>query len=367
LDNTLWPGTLGEATALSQLDQFWGPYAGLHQALKIMKHRGILLATCSKNDADDAMRHWMTVLSQDEQSSNGTDTLLRPDDFVLHKINWRRKSENVADISQMLGVAPSAMLFIDDSPVERAEVAASFPTIRLLGADMNLVRKALLEDPCLDVSVKTDEAGRRTEMTRAQLEREDARERATDEPSFLRSLNIMLRIARVIENDNIARVVELIQRTTQFNTTLVRYDAETIRELTGRERSHVYTLEVTDRYTCYGIVGVCIVLEGDIVVFLMSCRVIGLHVAVPFLKTVLKVIRETEGDITGRIVEGERNEPCRTVFKEAGFSHLGNQVFVLRRGEGDLQIDESVYKVLLGDSTDRAMTRSATTSLGTPG
>ncbi len=105
LDDTLWPGIAGEGgfaptseDAIGSLR--YGVYGGIHQALKILKHRGVLLATCSKNNADDLEPIWDGLRVA---CVEGMRYLLQRDDFVMHKVNWRRKSDNVREIMQALG------------------------------------------------------------------------------------------------------------------------------------------------------------------------------------------------------------------------------------------------------------------------
>src|SRR5262249_19662381 len=87
-DNTLWPGIVGEDGFSWSYLGFGGRFEGIHQAFKILKRRGILLATCSKNDEEAVLEGWQRGLESTKKSD-----VLRVDDFVIHKINWQRKSE----------------------------------------------------------------------------------------------------------------------------------------------------------------------------------------------------------------------------------------------------------------------------------
>jgi FkbH-like protein len=330
LDNTLWRGVAGESEFGTGhqigISIYHSSFVGIHQALKILRHRGVLLAVCSRNNEADAFEIW-SRLEESAADHGVSHNLLRRDDFVIHRINWREKSENVAEISAQLGVAPEAILFIDDSAAERMAMQAAFPGIRTIGENVHLVRTFLLTDPCLQPNVVTQENATRSEMTKAQLAREELRQRAPDRHSFLRELRIRLKISRVRGRERLARIVELVQRTTQFNTTLMAASATDLdRYLEAKDRA-LYSLEVADRLTDYGLVGACLLTGGEIDNFVMSCRVIPLRVEVPFLAQVLRDYGREP--IEGEIVAGPRNQPCQHVYSEAGFVSAGTRRFRL--------------------------------------
>ncbi|MDC0708262.1 HAD-IIIC family phosphatase [Stigmatella sp. ncwal1] len=346
LDNTLWPGVVGETGfSLKTENSFqalrYGPFGGLHQALKILKHRGVLLATCSKNNPSDVASAWESL--RETAKTEGMSHLLLPEDFVLHKVNWKPKSQNVGELISELGIGEDAVLFIDDNPIERAEVSAALPSVRVLGDNLHRVRAQLLSDPCLQNNVASHESQRRTETTLAQLTRETARRQAPDEASFLRSLEIRLQVKRVRSSAHVPRLVELLQRTNQFNTTLKRHDADQMRSFLFSEAARVYTLEAQDRFTSYGVVGLCIIAEQQIDTLLLSCRVLGLQPAIPFLVTVLNDVAEFP--ITGTLVEGPRNQPSRDVYRLAGFSALGGGRFIAEQASALTAIDQSIYLI----------------------
>lgn len=94
LDNTLWPGVLGEEGFTWDSENMlqslgFGAYGGLHQTLKYLKSRGVLLAISSKNDEADVCKRWAEL--EEFSDSNGFSWILRWDDFVMHKRNREPK------------------------------------------------------------------------------------------------------------------------------------------------------------------------------------------------------------------------------------------------------------------------------------
>jgi HAD superfamily phosphatase (TIGR01681 family) len=158
VDHTLWPGVLAEEGLASDSDAVLNAlkftwHGGLHQALKILKSRGILLAGCSKNNQDDLFQRWAEL--EKFADSNGLGHLLRRDDFVIHAVNENSKSRHIRTIMARLGCVESALAFIDDNPVERAEVRAELSKIFVLGDVPNLVRHELLTNPAFQVNMET--------------------------------------------------------------------------------------------------------------------------------------------------------------------------------------------------------------------
>jgi FkbH-like protein len=344
LDNTLWPGEIGEGGPQADaLEIAMSSYGGLHEALKIMKGRGVLLATCSKNTPEHVFRAWAELAS--DVKAFGFEHFLEPDDFVMHRINWERKSDNIRDIQSALGFSAASILFIDDHPVEREEVGQAIPELTILDSHAAATRYELLGDPRLEVAALTKEARARTEMTRAQLRREEERREGGDQQSFLRSLRIKVRVTLERTETKLARIVELIQRTNQFNTTQTRHDTGAIRAFLSRPEAELYTMEVSDKFTDYGLTGVCMIEAGEVVTFVMSCRVLGLKVETSFLVSAVRFGRWAGDEVRGRIIETRVNQPCRQLFLRAGFTDEGGGRYALRQGHGLASIDPSVYDV----------------------
>jgi FkbH-like protein len=111
--------------------------------------------------------------------------------------------------------------------------------------------------------------------------------------------------------------VELIARTTQFNATGRCFSAEELRRIVDAESGRVFVLRMRDRLADHGLVGVAVVLAGEIMNFVLSCRVIGLNGE----RALLSAVVEDPGNqmLTGRIVQTDRNMPVRNLYAAHGF------------------------------------------------
>jgi len=316
LDGTLWPGVLAETGApfawtpeTSGLYSYVGLYFGLHEALKALKRRGIVLACVSKNDEALVRRLWRYP------SAYPHDRLLTPDDFVTLRINWADKPSNIRSIVDELGFAPSAFVFIDDHPVERERVRQALPEVEVWGEDPFALRRQLLSDPRLQSATLTAEAEGRTTLVKSQLDRDRQRTSAVDESAFLTSLELEFRFDAPRGGEVLARVAELFLRTTQCNTTGLTFSLSELAR--HAEAGEVFIAHAKDRFGDYGLVAAAVVRAREIIAFAMSCRVIGLKVEARFLQHMLS---QLDGAVSARINPTDRNGPVRHLYAENGFT-----------------------------------------------
>jgi FkbH-like protein len=330
LDDTLWPGVLAETGApfawapeVSGQFSFVGLYFGLHEALKALARRGILLACASKNDEHVVRRLWRYP------PQYPVERLLTLDDFVTHRINWNEKADNIADIADELNLGLDSLVFIDDSAVERAKVQQYLPELLVLGENPFTTRLQLLTSPALQVPRITEEARQRAPMMRAQLARQRAARSAVDQAQFNASLELACDIRRVESDHDLDRIHELVVRTNQFNTSGRRYRKQDLHALAQSVGGRIYAMSVKDRFADYGLVAACICEEHVIELVAMSCRVIGLGVENTLLRFVVEELCTRHGSVEGRLIATERNLPARNLFGHNGFSQLDDTTWRL--------------------------------------
>ena len=319
LDGTLWPGVLAETGApfawspeVSGQYSYVGLWFGIHEALKALKRRGVLLACVSKNDEALVRELWRYG------EGYPTDRLLTPEDFVTWRVNWNDKATNIASIAEELGFALDAFMFIDDHPVERERVRQALPEVEVLGEDLYGLRRALLSDPRLQVASISGEAAQRTDLVKAQLARERQRTAQGGKAEFLESLQLVTSFEQPASGPALERICELFERTTQFNTTGRRFSAGELSQAAADGR--VFAARARDRFGDYGLVAAAVIEQAEIAAFAMSCRVIGLEVEHRFLAFVLEHLADAHDEARGRIVETSRNGPVRNLYADNGFA-----------------------------------------------
>ena len=312
LDDTLWRGVLAEESGEAKTNEGW-PF-GLVEALDVLKARGIVLAIASKNDDATIRAAW------DSQFGDRLELA----DFAVVMIGWNPKVESVAAILQKVNVLPSSTVFIDDNPVERAAIEAAFPGIRTLGADLYGIRRTLLWSAETQVPFISDESGRRTEMIRAQVVREETR-KTVSRTEFLNNLDIRVAsdVITTIGHGRFPRTLELINKTNQFNTTGHRWTSEAM-QAALQAGAVIHAFSVADRFTDYGLVGAVLVRAAAIEQLVMSCRVVGLDIERRMLASIVDGLkRDGSTRVSACFLATDKNAPCADVFANSGFRAEG--------------------------------------------
>jgi methoxymalonate biosynthesis protein len=300
LDNTLWKGTIIEA-----------PDTQLHSdalnVLATLDDRGILQAVASKNDHDLA---WARL-----------EELGIAHYFVLPRIGWGRKSDSVREIAEELRFAPSTIAFIDDEPVERAEVSFHLPEVRCYPAEhLSLLTKL----PEFSPPTVTVDSRRRRQMYQAGFRRH-AERTAFNGPAeeFLRSLQLTMRIVYAGEDD-LDRVEELTLRTSQMNATGVHYSHATLRTLLDDPQHEVLTASMTDRFGPYGSIGVMLLQLHPacwhLKLVATSCRVISLGAGTALLNWLITQAAVAGVHLAADFRPTDRNRIMEIAYRFAGFT-----------------------------------------------
>ena len=265
-DNTIWQGIVGEEGAMGVTMP--PSCQTLQQFVVEQVAKGFLVCLCSKNEERDVL----------EVLERWTEMPLKREHLVAWRINWVPKSENIRSLAQELNLGLDGFVFIDDNPVECAEVRANCPevlTLQLPPADD--VGRFLSHLWAFDRLRVTSEDRQRTAMYRRNAERSRVQRQAQDFQEFLRELELRVEITAPTPVQ-LDRVAQLTQRTNQFNFTTIRRTESEIRQLAEIELE-CRIVEVCDRFGDYGLVGVLIYGMGaeslPIDTFLLSCRVLG--------------------------------------------------------------------------------------------
>lgn len=322
LDGTLWPGVLAEtgspfawSAEISGAFSYIGLYFGLHEALKALKKRGVVLACVSKNDEATVRELWKYPDHYPKQR------LLTPDDFVTWRVNWDDKVGNIRSIAEELGFALDAFLFVDDNPVERDRVRQRLPEVEVWGEDPFSLRRRLLNDPRLQIPVVTAEAASRSELVKAQIARQQLRTETMGEAEYIEQLQIKCAIERISPSSpKLQRIEELFQRTTQFNTTARKFSSSELAALAADPDARLYAIEVSDRLGDYGLVGAAVIVNGEIVGLAISCRALGMGIEHRFLRHILDEMTAELRDLSARIIPTSRNIPARNIYRDNGFT-----------------------------------------------
>lgn len=290
LDNTLWYGVLGEEGIAGV--KMNGAYPGncfydFQKLILELKSTGVILCIVSKNNKDDVDE--LFKCRQD-------DMVLKKRDFIMMEVSWERKDILIDKIAKTLNISLDSIVFIDDNKAEQDIVKKSLPEVTVLDFpdEPYLLSIYFTNEFKKYFSIKTltssDKA--KTNQYKAKLKVDKYRSKFVSEEDFIKSLNMKIKYEYIDEN-NISRIEELINKSNQFNLTTKRYSKTEL--LNMKENSLICALRVKDRFDDLGIVAIAIVKFAEeiaeIDTFLLSCRVIGRGIEYDFLDIILKDLK----------------------------------------------------------------------------
>jgi len=308
LDNTLWQGIVGEigVSAVS-----WDQHDGAHgfalyqRCLDAMAASGVLVAIASKNDP--------TVVSA---ALERDDLLLSRDAVFPVEVGWGVKSAAVARILEAWNVGADSVIFLDDSPLEIAEVQSRFPAIEGIvfdGSDLTGVTRTIarLRNAC-GKEVIRDEDRLRTQSLRSASVMREAAVSESDEEAFLSSISASIRfdLSYCATDD---RALELINKTNQFNLNGKRFTPQEFAALLAQPDAFLLTVSYGDKF---GPLGKIAALTGrqdgttlKVGAWVMSCRAFSRRIEHATFQMLLEEFRPQE--IEFDLIATDRNGPLR--------------------------------------------------------
>lgn len=271
LDDTLWHDIAGEAGPhnvswdLANHSQLHGLYQKL---LASLAEEGVLVGVASKNDPDIV-----------RQVFEREDMLLPLQRVFPIEAHWSAKSGSVARILGKWNIGPESVVFVDDSPMELAEVAAAHPGIQCVlfpkedhAAGYAMLRR--LRDLFGKPRIAEEDAIRLESIRQADAFREIGDDEAAA-TAFLQQADAAISIdSRPTPED--PRVLELVNKTNQFNLNGMRYTGADWCDRLSRPGAFLAVVAYRDRF---GPLGKIAVMQGcesgaalRIETWVMSCR-----------------------------------------------------------------------------------------------
>jgi FkbH-like protein len=271
LDDTLWSGIVGEvgSEAVSWDLGSHGQIHGLYQqTLAALSGQGVLLAVASKNSLEVVKRTFTRK-----------DILLDVDKVFPMEVNWGPKSESVGRILAAWNIGADAVVFIDDSPMEIAEVKATWPEIQcLLFPKEDAVAALALLREVRDLFGKSrlaEEDGLRLASIRTNAAIPQKDSKGLPQETFLSQARSVLSAQFNLPVED-PRTIELVNKTNQFNLNGVRHTELEWRRAFDLQRTFLLVVSYKDQY---GPLGKIAVLAGSredralrLKTWVMSCR-----------------------------------------------------------------------------------------------
>ena len=304
-DNTLWQGACAELGAKGV--NLSSAHLSLQKLLLNQYNKGILICLCSKNIESDVV----SVFTQRQ------DMVLKKDHITVQCINWDNKSDNIRFIANTLDLSLDSFIFIDDNPVECAEVQESLPEVLtiLLPSQEKEWLFTLNNIWAFDSKKITEDDKNRNQLYKESFSRNLFSKQYSSLTDFIENLNINIDLY-LAKSDDLSRVSQLSFRTNQFNCAGVTWtEAELIHFIKNHHR--LYAVRVSDRFGDYGLVGFLAVMlvEKKCVLknFALSCRVLGKGIEYKLIKSFAEMVSLFNCDtMIFEYKTTERNLPARS-------------------------------------------------------
>jgi FkbH-like protein len=329
LDDTFWLGLVGEVGHdkvcwdLANHAQVHGLY---QQVLRALADQGVLVAIASKNSPELVA-----------QALDRTDLIMPKDRMFPIEVHWKPKSESVGRILRTWNIGADSVVFVDDSPMEVAEVKAAYPDIECLLFPKNdpaaldaLLRR--LRDLFGKSRISSDDALRLNSIRTSATLRAAEQQGAGSAEEFLSQANAAMTFEF---GPREPRVLELVNKTNQFNLNGIRYTEAEWAEGLSQPGAFVLSVQYEDKF---GALGTIAVIRGyevsadrlDISTWVMSCRAFSRRIEHQCLRLLFDMY--PAGEIGLRFVRTAKNEPTCEFLESIDATGSDGQVIVTREG-----------------------------------
>ena len=313
LDNTLWKGILEEVTfdgiRLDLSDPVGTVYNHVQRIFLNLKDSGFLLAICSKNQEEDALNALF----------NHPSSHFKKNDIISYRINWDEKSKNILDICRELNISPKDTIFVDDSDYECDEVAKNIEQISIFKVPQDIYNYPymLLNDNLFITDSITNEDKNRTNLYQERFKREELLEntlaKSGTKDEWIKSLETTLNVFKLDSlSKEIPRVIQLFNRTNQFNISGNRYTSKILMEKLKNPNRIFYGGKTFDRIGSEGIVSILSIVfnEKEIIVdeFILSCRVFNRYIEECMLVPLIEIAIKLSLPIRFSFIDTGRNQ-----------------------------------------------------------
>jgi len=323
LDNTVWGGVIGddglEGIRIAQGDAAGEAYLAVQRMALELRQRGIVLAVSSKNN-DDVAR---------EPFEKHPEMLLKLEHIAVFQANWNDKATNIQAIAEELSIGLDSIVLLDDNPVERGMVRELLPQVAVpeLPEDPAWYARTLSAAGYFESVSFAREDLQRAGFYQDNAKRAELQRQVGGVEAYLATLEMAITF-QPFDATGRARIVQLINKSNQYNLTTRRYTEPEVEE--AENDPDVFTLQVrlTDIFGDNGMISVVICRPGaaatwEIDTWLMSCRVLGRGVEQMVLREILEHARARGvKKLIGTYLPTDRNKLVIDHYGKLGFAKV---------------------------------------------
>lgn len=289
---------------------------------------GIQLAICSKNEEKVAL----------DAICNHPEMILKLENISSWRINWDDKAQNILEIIKEINIGLDSVVFIDDNPAERDRVKSVLKDLLIpdWSFEPAFYKSALRNLGCFEISTLTQEDKIRTESQKTNIRRKSELKKFESVDSWLEKLETEITLDNVNEN-NLERVVQLINKTNQFNLSTRRMSKNEFNIWENQKKHNSIAISVKDKFGPLGLVGL-ISYEHEnnkikIIDFILSCRVMGRKIENIMLEVISKIAFQKDCSmlIEFPYKKTAKNGPILKFLNNKFFENKGNKIYTLKK------------------------------------
>jgi FkbH-like protein len=344
LDNTVWGGVIGddglEGIKVAQGDATGEAHLAVQRLALDLRQRGIVLAVSSKNTDEVARLPFQ----------QHPEMLLKLEHIAIFQANWNNKATNIRAIAEELSLGLDAMVFLDDNPVERGLVRTLLPQVAVpeLPEDPAYYARTLAAAGYFESVAFAKEDLSRAGFYQDNAKRINLQQQVGGVDAYLASLDMTITF-QPFDTTGRARIVQLINKSNQYNLTTRRYTDPEISE--AQDDPTVFTLQIrlADIFGDNGMISVVICRPGEagvweIDTWLMSCRVLGRRVEHMVLRVMVEHAHKAGiTRLIGTYRPTDRNKLVLDHYEKLGFVKLSADEFGVTRWE--FSVDSTVLPI----------------------
>lgn len=326
-DNTLWKGIIGEDGIdgiQCTVDHPVGKvYNEVQLLFKFLKNQGVLLALCSKNNAEDVQYAF-------EQKKG---MVLESDDFIFKKVNWQSKNQNILAIAEEANIGVDSLVFIDDSDFEIELIKQTLPEVKTLQVPSNISEYPEQVKALFSLFIgpsKTKEDVNKTQQYLEEKQRKVEFEKHKNIDEYINSLGLKMTLEKN-ENAPLERCTQLTQKTNQFNFTTKRYKESQIEQMQKAKDWLVLSIRLKDDFGDYGTTGLVLIhfelKEAVLDTFLLSCRILGRKVEQKLFEIILEELRNKNIEkLNAQYIPSKKNTQVKNFLDSMGMHLLQEDI-----------------------------------------
>jgi FkbH-like protein len=271
LDDTLWNGIVGEVgpEGISwNLASHHHLHALYQNLLASLSEQGTLVAVASKNDPEVV-----------KSAFSRSDLLLPAERVFPFEVHWQSKSSSVSRIIETWNIGAGDVIFVDDSPMELAEVETAHPGIQCIqfpagdyAGGIAMLRR--IRDLCGRERITAEDTLRLDSIRQGTEFRRMAEEGAVSD-NFLERAQAVVTVDFAPSPED-TRVLDLVNKTNQFNLNGIRRTDADWQDGNRMPNAVVAVVSYEDKF---GPLGKIAVIQGcrdgtvlQVSTWVMSCR-----------------------------------------------------------------------------------------------